>query len=95
MAAFDVLSNPPPSQSRQRVSQREILPRAVKTRHLSLEDGLPLIERSSDPPDPGEGSSVIWQSDGTGTTGDDGDIVVAITAGGVTKKKVLVDYSGI
>ena len=51
-----------------------------------------LEERSSDPADPAEGNSVIWQSDGTGS-GDDGDIMIKITAGGTTKTITLVDFS--
>ena len=57
-------------------------------------DALILREKSSDPADPAEGQSVIWQSDGTGA-GDDGDLMVKITAGGVTKTTTLVDFSGI
>ena len=49
-------------------------------------------ELSADPSDPDEGSSVTWQSDGTGF-GDDGDIVMKITAGGTTKTITLVDFS--
>lgn len=49
-------------------------------------------EKSADPADPAEGSYVIWMSDGTGT-GDDGDILVKITAGGSTKTATLVDFS--
>lgn len=55
---------------------------------------LNLVELSADPSDPAEGCSVIWQSDGTGT-GDDGDIMIKITAGGVTKITTLVDFSTI
>lgn len=55
---------------------------------------LTLLERSSDPSAPAEGSSVIWQSDGTGA-GDDGDIMVSITAGGVTKTTTLIDFSAL
>lgn len=51
-----------------------------------------LFELSADPANPGEGKSVIWQSDGTGA-GDDGDIMVKITAGGVTKTITLIDFS--
>jgi len=53
---------------------------------------LKLLERSSDPGTPDEGSSYIWQSDGTGS-GDDGDIMVKITAGGTTKTTTLIDFS--
>ena len=51
-------------------------------------------ERASDPDDPAEGTGVIWQSNGTGT-GDDGDILIKITAGAVTKTTTLVDFSAI
>lgn len=51
-------------------------------------------ELSTDPIDPIEGSFVRWMSDGTGT-GDDGDIIIKITAGGVTKTATLVDFSTI
>jgi hypothetical protein len=57
-------------------------------------DYLALTERSSDPPDPAEGRSFLWQSDGTGS-GDDGDIMIKITAGGVTKTATLIDFSTI
>jgi len=49
-------------------------------------------ELSADPSDPDEGENVQWQSDGTGS-GDDGDIMMKITAGGATKTVTLVDFS--
>ncbi len=49
-------------------------------------------ELSADPPDPSEGQNVTWQSDGTGS-GDDGDIMMKITAGATTKTITLVDFS--
>lgn len=51
------------------------------------------LERSSDPPQPAEGQWVIWMSDGTGK-GDDGDILIASTAGGTTNYGTLFDHSG-
>lgn len=51
-----------------------------------------LRERSTDPGDPLEGQSSLWQSDGT-ASGDDGDVMMKITAGGVTKTVTLVDFS--
>ena len=51
------------------------------------------LERSSDPPQPSEGQFVIWMSDGTGK-GDDGDILIASTAGGTTNYGTLFDHSG-
>jgi len=53
---------------------------------------LKLTERSSDPSEPTEGTSVIWMSDGT-DFGDDGDVCIASQAGGVTKKLILFDHS--
>jgi len=53
---------------------------------------LSLNELSADPSDPAEGCSVMWQSDGTGAGGD-GDIMMKITAGGVTKTITLADFS--
>lgn len=51
-------------------------------------------ERSADPADPAEGRYVIWMSDGTGT-GDDGDVLLKVTAGGSTKTVILMDFSRI
>lgn len=59
---------------------------------LHLNGALTIQEKTSDPDDPAEGHSVLWMSDGTGT-GDDGDILIKITAGGVTKTVTLVDFS--
>ena len=59
---------------------------------LHLNGALTLNEKSSDPADPAEGQSVLWMSDGTGW-GDDGDIIIKITAGGDTKTVTLVDFS--
>jgi len=59
-----------------------------------LEGPLILKERTYDPDNPAEGSSVIWMSNGHGT-GDDGDILIKITAGGVTKTATLVDFSAV
>jgi hypothetical protein len=53
---------------------------------------LSLLERSSDPPDPPEGSTVIWMSDGTGS-GDDGDVMAKVSAGGTTGTATLIDKS--
>jgi hypothetical protein len=55
-------------------------------------DALATTERAADPTDPAEGANIQWQSNGTGS-GDDGDIMLKITAGGVTKTITLVDYS--
>jgi hypothetical protein len=60
--------------------------------NTKLEGPLILNERTYDPDNPTEGNSVIWMSNGDGS-GDDGDIMIKITAGGVTKTVTLVDFS--
>ena len=52
----------------------------------------PLTAQSSDPADPSDGEGAMWLSDGTGT-GDEGDVLIKITVGEVTKTVVLVDFS--
>lgn len=56
-------------------------------------ESLKLLERSSDPTEPLEGTGIIWMSDGTGK-GDDGDIMIASQAGGTTNYGTLFDHSG-
>ena len=58
----------------------------------SIYGAIRINERSSAPSDPPEGTSVVWQSDATGGGGD-GDIMMKITAGGVTKTVTIVDFS--
>ena len=53
-----------------------------------------LQELSSDPADPQEGFWRMWMSDGTGS-GDEGDVMIKITAGSVTKTATLVDFSAL
>jgi hypothetical protein len=57
-----------------------------------ISDGTVLNERDSDPDKPAEGKTHIWMSDGTGY-GDDGDVIIAATAGGTTKRGILWDFS--
>jgi hypothetical protein len=59
---------------------------------LTVNGALTLVEKSAEPADPAEGSSVLWMSNGIGS-GDDGDIMIKITVGGVTKTVTLVDFS--
>jgi len=59
---------------------------------LHLNGSLTFTERSSDPTNPAEGNCVLWMSNGAGS-GDDGDIIIKITAGGSTKTVTLVDFS--
>jgi hypothetical protein len=75
---------------------RELQEVAVKLeQHLSMTRSAGSgKERSVDPPDPVEGNYVRWMSDGTGA-GDDGDIMMKITAGGATKTATLVDFSAV
>jgi hypothetical protein len=47
----------------------------------------------ADPDKPAEGKVSIWMSDGT-ESGDDGDVMIAGTAGGTTKRGTLWDFSG-
>lgn len=58
-----------------------------------IPDPVTLKEQSSDPDEPAEGVAVIWLSDGTGK-GDDGDVMIAVKAGGTTKYGTLFDHSG-
>lgn len=55
-------------------------------------DRIRLLERSADPDEPTEGNCVIWMGDGTGK-GDDGDIMIASRADGVTRWATLFDHS--
>jgi len=59
---------------------------------LDINGAFTFRKLSVDPSDPDEGSAVLWMSDGTGS-GDDGDIMMKITAGAVTKTITLVDFS--
>ena len=52
------------------------------------------VEKSADPSDPAEGQWVMWMSDGTGSGGD-GDILMKVTAAGVTKFITLLDFSAV
>jgi hypothetical protein len=60
-------------------------PKEVSTGILSVLGAIGIEELSTDPVDPAEGKSVIWQSDGT-TTGDDGDILIKEQSGGVVEQ---------
>lgn len=57
-----------------------------------FEGAIYFTELSSDPTNPAEGQAVMWMSDGTGA-GDDGDIMMKVTAGSTTKTITLVDFS--
>jgi len=59
---------------------------------VELEEALSLLEKSADPAEPVEGECIIWISDGT-QKGDDGDVLIASKAGGVTKWTTLFDHS--
>jgi hypothetical protein len=60
---------------------------------LDVNGAMTLRELSADPADPDEGSMVMWMSNGVGVSGDDGDIMLKITAGATTKTITLVDFS--
>jgi len=68
---------------------------ARTTLEIILTEYSPLIlaERSTNPDAPAEGKMILWMSDGTGV-GDDGDLIIAATAGGVTRIGTLWDFSG-
>jgi hypothetical protein len=68
--------------------------RALLSKDITVTGFLTFTEKLADPPNPPEGSYVIWQAEGTGF-GDDGDIVFKITAGGVTKLGTLIDFSAV
>jgi hypothetical protein len=55
-------------------------------------DRIRLLERATDPAKPAEGNCIVWMSDGTGL-GDDGDVIISSTAGGVTNYAILFDHS--
>jgi hypothetical protein len=55
-------------------------------------DRIRLLERATDPAKPAEGNVVLWMSDGAGL-GDDGDVLIGSTAGGVTNYAILFDHS--
>jgi len=59
-----------------------------------LEGPFTFSELSKDPDDPDEGHAVMWLSNGSGS-GDDGDIMIKITAAGTTKTTTLIDFSAI
>ena len=67
---------------------------ARTTLAITLTEFNPLLfaELSADPDAPAEGKMSIWMSDGT-EKGDDGDLIIAATAGGVTKWGILWDFS--
>ena len=62
---------------------------------ITLTEFNPLLfaELSADPDKPTERKMKLWMSDGTGY-GDDGDLIIAATAAGVTRRGTLWDFSG-
>lgn len=59
---------------------------------LDVDGAITVHELSADPADPDEGAAAVWLSDGTGS-GDDGDVLVKVTAGGSTKTVPVIDHS--
>lgn len=53
-----------------------------------------LTEQSADPANPPDGMTVIWMSDGT-ASGDDGDVMAKVTAGGSTGTATIIDKSAL
>jgi hypothetical protein len=68
---------------------------ARTTLEIQLEEFAPLLlaELSADPAKPTEGKMKLWMTDGT-ELGDDGDVMIAGTAAGVTRYGILWDFSG-
>ena len=62
----------------------------VQPSEWNLDHVMPAL--SVDPSDPGTGKAVMWMSDGT-DTGSNGDIIIKVNVGGVTKTATLLDYS--
>lgn len=74
---------------------REVIERRLSTLEFFQANPLQSLYFSAvsvDPVDPEDGSAVIWMSDGT-DTGDNGDVLIKITAGGVTKIASIVDFN--
>ena len=68
---------------------------ARTTLQITLTEFNPLLftELSANPTQPAEGKTKIWMSDGT-EYWDDGDLIIGATAGGVTRRGILWDFSG-
>jgi hypothetical protein len=58
-----------------------------------LEPAKYLVEVAGDPPEPGEGECVIWMTNGTGSMGDDGDVIVASNPAGTTRYTIINNHS--
>ena len=70
---------------------REIIERRLSTLELFVNNPLSTLNLSAisyDPVDPQNGRAVIWLSDGT-ATGGNGDVLIKVSAGGVTKTAYL------
>lgn len=52
-----------------------------------------IFNEEGDPTEPAANHSVLWVADGTGTRGDEGDLVIAVNDGTSTKYKILFDFS--
>ena len=51
-----------------------------------------IVERTAEPAKPAEGKAVLWMTNGTGI-GDDGDVIIGVTAGGSSKYTIIHDHS--
>jgi hypothetical protein len=61
--------------------------------YLTAREALGIISQDGDPDKPAEGESIIWGSAGNNGIGDNGDIIAASTVNGVTRYKVIFDFS--
>ena len=71
-----------------------IMAGANETLSFPAVGGIGIRASTAEPGDPADGNMSIWLSDGTGS-GDEGDVMVKITVGGVTKTATLIDFSAI
>ena len=71
-----------------------IMAGANETLSFPAVGGIGVRASTAEPADPADGNMSIWLSDGTGL-GDEGDVMVKITVGGVTKTATLIDFSAI
>lgn len=65
---------------------------STEVARLLVGGGLQIVERTSEPAKPTEGKAILWMTDGTGI-GDDGDIILGVTAGGASKYTTIHDHS--
>lgn len=58
-----------------------------------IDGAITLNEINGDPTKPDDTKAVIWMTDGAGSIGADGDVIIASTVGATTKYTIIHDYS--